>query len=155
MPRAGAASCEHVFDAPASAYMTSQGSPYARFKRALATGNPLLIRSTAAELPRVELADALAVCLALAAADDDAYGRAAARFAARWSLELPGVSLEETQALGTALQALRARETSAMGHRLLDALVQARGLERMQSALAAYTARLADAYPEDSGDSRP
>jgi hypothetical protein len=34
--------------------------------------NPLLIRSTAAELSRIEQADALTICLALADADDDA-----------------------------------------------------------------------------------
>jgi len=118
--------------------MTSEGSPYSRFKRALATGNPLLIRTTAAELGRIELHDALAICLVLAAVDDDSYGRAAARFAARWSLELPGVTLEEAQALGAAMQALRLPETAAMGHRLLDTLVQARGLERMQRALAEH-----------------
>jgi hypothetical protein len=119
--------------------MTSQGSAYSRFKRALASGNPLLIRSTAAELPRIELADALAICLALADADDDAYGRVAARFTARWSLELPAVSLEETQALGAALQALRAPDTAAMGHRVLAALVRARGLERMERALGEHS----------------
>jgi hypothetical protein len=136
--------------------MTSQGSAYARFKRALASGNPLLIRSTAAELPRIELADALAICLALAEADDDAYGRAAARFTARWSLELPGVSLEETQALGAALQALRAPETAPIGRRLLAALVQARGLERMQRALAEHNgASVSSVYSEGSGESRP
>jgi hypothetical protein len=99
----------------------------------------LLIRSTAAELPRIELADALAICLALADADYEAYGRAATRFAARWSLELPAVSLEEAQSLGASLQALRARETAPMGHRLLAALVRARGLERMERALAEHT----------------
>jgi hypothetical protein len=119
--------------------MTSQGSPYSRFRRALASGNPLLIRSTAAELPRIELADALAICLALADADDDAYGRAAARFTARWSLELPAVSLEEAQALGAALQALRAPDTAAMGHRVLAALVRARDLERMERALGEHS----------------
>jgi hypothetical protein len=68
----------------------------------------------------------------------DAYGRVAARFAARWSLELPAVSLEEAQALGTALQALRAPETASIGHRLLAALVRARSHERMERALSEY-----------------
>jgi hypothetical protein len=130
--------CEHAFGIERARHtrMTSQGSAYSRFKRALATGNPLLIRSTAAELPRIELADALAICLALAEADDDAYGRVAARFTARWSLELPAVSVEEMQALGAALQALRAPDTAAMGRRVLAALVRVRGLERMERALA-------------------
>jgi hypothetical protein len=97
--------CEHSFDAEVGRAGMQPGSAYSGFKRALATGNPLLIRSTAADLPRIELADVLAICLALADADDDAYGRVAARFTARWSLELDAVSLEETQALGAALQA--------------------------------------------------
>ena len=49
--------CEHTF------VLTSDGSPYTRFKRALATGNLNLIRAAAAELPRVGLSDALEVCL--------------------------------------------------------------------------------------------
>jgi hypothetical protein len=120
--------------------MTSQGSPYSRFKRALASGNPLLIRSTAAELPRIELADALAICLALADADDEAYSRAAARFAARWSLELVAVGLEEAQALGAALQALTAPETAPLGRRLLAALASARELKRIERVLAEHAA---------------
>jgi hypothetical protein len=39
--------------------MTSDGSPYARFRRALATGNPGLVMPAAAELGRLSLADAL------------------------------------------------------------------------------------------------
>jgi hypothetical protein len=49
-------SCEHVF-------VTSQGSAHARFRRALATGNPLLVRAAAAELGSISLADALSICL--------------------------------------------------------------------------------------------
>jgi hypothetical protein len=40
--------------------MASQGSPYGRFQRALKTGNLQIIRSAAAELPSVDLGDALA-----------------------------------------------------------------------------------------------
>jgi hypothetical protein len=39
--------------------VTSRGSAYARFRRALKTGNLTLIRNAAAELPRVDLGDAL------------------------------------------------------------------------------------------------
>jgi hypothetical protein len=45
--------------------MTSQGSPYARLKRAIAQRNPTIALATAAELPKVPLADALALCLLL------------------------------------------------------------------------------------------
>jgi hypothetical protein len=67
--------------------MTSEGSPRTRFRRALATGNVLLIEAAARELPTLQLTDALAVLEAFAAADDPRYGRAAARFAARLTRE--------------------------------------------------------------------
>jgi hypothetical protein len=49
-----AVACEHVF-------VTSQGSAHARFRRALATRNPLLVRVAAAELGSISLADALSI----------------------------------------------------------------------------------------------
>jgi hypothetical protein len=38
------------------------GSPYAHFRRALDTGNLALIRTAAAELPQINLDDALRIC---------------------------------------------------------------------------------------------
>ncbi len=49
------------------------GSPYPRFKRALATGNPTLVTAAALELERLSLADALAVCLVFRDHDHDRY----------------------------------------------------------------------------------
>ena len=65
----------------------SQGSAYARFQRALKTGNLTLIRYVAAELPCVDLGDALAVCVAIRQAEPDRYQRAALRWLARFCLE--------------------------------------------------------------------
>ena len=48
--------CEHVF-------VTSKGSAYSQFKRALELRNFLLAWTTAAELRKVPLADALALLL--------------------------------------------------------------------------------------------
>ena len=45
--------------------MSSQGSAYARFRRALKTQNLTLIRAAASELPVVRLDDALEVCVLL------------------------------------------------------------------------------------------
>ena len=67
--------------------MTSQGSPYGRFRKALSTGNVLIIEAAARELPKIGLTDALEILEAFAAADDPRYGRAAARFAARLTRE--------------------------------------------------------------------
>jgi hypothetical protein len=56
---------------------TSQRSAHARFRRALATGNPLLVRVAAAELGSISLADALSICLVRLRAEPRRYGRAA------------------------------------------------------------------------------
>ena len=45
--------------------MTSQGSAYSRFQRALSTGNLQLIEAAAVELPKVSLDDALAILIVL------------------------------------------------------------------------------------------
>jgi hypothetical protein len=51
--------------------MTSQGSPYTRFRRALEGGNLLIIRATAAELPRLGVAEAAAILLVIEQAQPD------------------------------------------------------------------------------------
>jgi hypothetical protein len=67
--------------------MTSQGSAAARFRRALKTSNGLLVRAAAAELGPLGLDHALAVCLVLAEAEPERYPRAAARWAALFTLD--------------------------------------------------------------------
>lgn len=90
--------------------MTSQGSAYTRFQRALATRNLLLIRTAAAELSHVELRDALAIALLLTAREPHRFSRAGARRAARLTLETRGVEL------GSAGEVLRALRLVADGH---------------------------------------
>ena len=72
--------------------MTSQGSPYGRFRRALATGNVAIIDAAARELPTLNLRDALSILVAMGRAQDPRYPRAAARWAARatseWHLDV-------------------------------------------------------------------
>lgn len=67
--------------------MTSSGSPYARFRRALKTGNLGLVLPAAAELRTLDLPDALAVLELIARDDADRYDRAAARFMRRLAVE--------------------------------------------------------------------
>lgn len=67
--------------------MSTKGSPYPRFQRALKTGNLAVIRNAAAELPRVELGDALSVCMAIHDAEPDRFNRAALRWLARYAVE--------------------------------------------------------------------
>ena len=54
-------------------FVTSDGSPYARFRRALATGNENLVVAAARELPQVALDDALRICLVLRSGDRGRY----------------------------------------------------------------------------------
>jgi hypothetical protein len=68
-------------------FVTSQGSPHARFRRALLTKNVRLITAAAAELQHVALDDALRVLAVLAEKHDPRFDRAAARFAARVVIE--------------------------------------------------------------------
>src|SRR3954453_6730412 len=76
--------------------MTSQGSAYARFRRALDTGNLALVRAAAAELPHVDLADALQVCWLLRE-EPGAYEKAVIRWLGRFCLERKRVTLAQVE----------------------------------------------------------
>jgi hypothetical protein len=65
-----------------------------------------MIRVAAAELPQVDLADALSICLAMSAQDDERYDRAATRWLARLVCERPALGLDDLHTALTALQAL-------------------------------------------------
>ena len=69
-------------------FVTSQGSPYSRFKRALTSGNSTIATAAAAELPTLSLADALALCLLYRDTDPERFERAAVRWHGRFCLEL-------------------------------------------------------------------
>jgi len=69
--------------------MTSQGSAYSRFQRALTTGNLQLIEAAAVELPKVSLEDALAILIVLAQREDPRFDRDAARWVRRLLTETP------------------------------------------------------------------
>ena len=75
--------------------VTSDGSAYLRFRRALEIGNELLVLAAARELPRIALDDALRICLVLRDGDPGRYQRAAGRWLRRFSLE-PGESPSKT-----------------------------------------------------------
>jgi hypothetical protein len=86
--------------------VTSDGSPYSRFKRALASGNLALVHAAAAELPTVDLADALGICLLMSERADERYERAAVRWLARLVRERPGIGLGELRDGLVAFEAL-------------------------------------------------
>ena len=91
-------------------------------KRALLTGNLALVRAAAAELPAVDLADALAICLLMSARDDERYERAAVRWLARLATERPGVGLCELREGLVAFEAMPYNPAAA--RQLLAALCE-------------------------------
>jgi hypothetical protein len=95
--------------------MSSQGSAYARFRRALETGNELLVIAAAKELPRVALDDALRICLVLRDGDPDRYERAAVRWLGRFALEARGVTIQALRSAAEALDVLPDTPDEAMG----------------------------------------
>lgn len=95
-------------------HMTSSGSPHARFRRALATGNMNIIRAAAAELPRVNLGDALSVCVAIARSEPARFERAALRWLARYCLERPNITVAHVSAAAAAFEQMRTDPESAL-----------------------------------------
>jgi hypothetical protein len=87
-------------------FVTAEGSPYTRFRRALASGNELLVLTTARELPTIALDDALQICLVLRNGDPDRYERAAVRWLGRFALEGRDVSVNDLRAAADALDHL-------------------------------------------------
>jgi hypothetical protein len=106
--------------------MTSDGNPYARFRRALHTGNPALVTAAALELPQVALDDALRICLVLRGGDPVRYERAAVRWLGRFALEARGATIEDLRTAADALDALP--ETAAEAMERLQRLCVARGV---------------------------
>ena len=107
--------------------MTSDGSAYARFRRALETGNELLVLAAARELPKVALHDALRICLVFRDGDPERYQRAAVRWLGRFALEADRLTIHDLRLAADALDALPHQATEAM--------------ERLQSLCVAHGVR--------------
>lgn len=107
-------------------FVTSDGSAYSRFRRALDTGNELLVLATARELPQVSLADALRVVLLFRDGEPDRYERACVRWLGRFALEARGVTIDAIRAAAEALDVLPERAGEAMER--LQALCVAHGI---------------------------
>jgi hypothetical protein len=106
--------------------VTSDGNPYARFRRALETGNEALVTAAALELPRIALDDALRICLVLRGGEPARYERAAVRWLGRFALEGRKVTIDDLRIAADALDALPQRPTDAMER--LQRLCVARGV---------------------------
>jgi len=87
-----------------SVRITSQGSPYARFQRALKTGRASVAWNAARELEHVDLQDALS--LVLLVVDDPRFDRASARWLGRLCLEVPSLTLRQAQLAAAGLTGL-------------------------------------------------
>jgi hypothetical protein len=85
--------------------MGDAGSAYARFRRALLTGNLAMIDASARELPQISLADALRILVVMAEKRDERYMRAGARWGGRVIAERR-LSLEESHRLLALVAAL-------------------------------------------------
>ena len=115
-------------------FVSSSGSPYARFRRALSIGNLALVHAAATELPQVELDDALRICLLMSEQDDERFERAAVRWLARASLETPSMRLEDLRAGLIAFEAMP--YNAAAARRTLAELCAAHRLDRAVRVLS-------------------
>ena len=109
-------------------HMTSHGSPYARFQRALRIGRLSTVRAAAAELPRIDLDDALAICLLIERQDGERYERAVVRWLARLATEVPAVGIDDLREGLVAFEALPYNPVAAC--ETLAALCDRHGLRR-------------------------
>ena len=107
-------------------FVTSDGNPYSRFKRALQTGNEALVTAAALELPRIALDDALRICLVLREGDPRRYERAAVRWLGRFALEAAGATIDDLRRAAEALDTLPVHPADAMER--LQRLCAARGV---------------------------
>ncbi len=101
-------------------FVSIKGGSYANLQRAIATGNPLIVRAAAAELERIGLPDALSICLVFLGAEPDSYSRAATRWHARVVLEAGRLDLAGSQRLLTGLQGLRGSDARLAASDLAD-----------------------------------
>ncbi len=101
--------------------MTSSGSAYARFRRALDNGNLLAARAAAIELKHVGLAEALELTLLILAKEPTRFRAAALRWHARYCGDNK-VTLEEATAVLGLLAMLDGRRAKPAAQALAGLL---------------------------------
>jgi hypothetical protein len=106
--------------------VSSQGSPYARFTRALGTGNLAVVRAAAGELPTVRLDDALLIACLIEEQDGERFDSAAVRWLGRFALECSTVRIEDLREGAVAFEALTENPDGA--RRALEGLCARHGL---------------------------
>ncbi len=119
--------------------MTAQGSAHSRLRRALENGaSGLVVRALALEAGRLDLDDALAVCLVLLEEEPDRYGPWAARWAGRFVCETKA-DVDEGAFVLAALGALRGR-ARVPAARALEELCELGGQARSGAVLERWLA---------------
>jgi hypothetical protein len=117
--------------------LTSQGSPYSIFKRALRSGDLAGVRAAATELPRVPLDDAFAICLLILEQQPSRYQRAAMRWLARLMAERRHLTLHHVESAAGSLAALADPARATSGAAALAALSGDLGCPQLAAHLRA------------------
>lgn len=120
--------------------MSSQGSAYARFRRALDARDAFGASAAALELEHVGLADALELTLVYLDLEPARFDRAAVRFHARLCSDA-GLGLDDSLAALALLAGLRGRRPLEAGHALSELLGTSRGLLPVAEVLKRWAAR--------------
>jgi hypothetical protein len=97
--------CEHSF-------VTSQGTAQGRVQRAIDAGNLWAAEAAARELGRLPLGSALALTALIADVAPQRFERAAVRWHGRFVLEVPGLTIAESQLALGAVASLRGGDRS-------------------------------------------
>lgn len=127
-------------------FVSSDGSVYARFRRALDTGNARIALAAAADLPQIGLADALEIVLLLLDSEPARFERAALRWHGRYCREVGDVDLVEAQAVLACVAGLRGTRPESAAHALAD-LVHRRDLAPASEALNRWGAAVGRRRP--------
>jgi hypothetical protein len=117
--------------------VASQGSAYSQFRGALERKNVMVAWAAAAELPQVELGDALALVLLALERDAPRFDRAAVRWHSRLCREAP-LTLDEAQLALSALRALGGPSRAAATDALLG-IAERHHLPRVVSSLEGWS----------------
>jgi hypothetical protein len=117
--------------------MTSQGSSYTIFRRALERGSLTAVRAAVAGLPGPPpLDDALVICLLLLDQEPDRYERAAVRWLGRLLLEQRGMSLRHAELAAAYLAAWPDPARHDVATEALGELGRTVGLGRLGARIA-------------------
>ena len=103
-------------------FVGAAGSPYAAFRRAIEARNLTRALTEGRDLPQISLVDAAGLLVMAAEQHRPSFDRWASRWAARYALEQPDVTVDEAQLVLAALAGLRQSERQAAAAALVAVL---------------------------------